>query len=53
MQIAGSEKIKIIICVFLIADSSDRPSALKVITLLLTTAAILVTSAAIKEAYFQ
>lgn len=33
-------------------NSSDRPSVLKVITLMLTTAAILITTAAIKEAYY-
>ncbi|KAJ6638602.1 hypothetical protein Bhyg_11339 [Pseudolycoriella hygida] len=33
-------------------NSSDRPSVLKVITLLLTTATILITTAAIKEAYY-
>ncbi|GAB0090621.1 uncharacterized protein DMENIID0001_053610 [Sergentomyia squamirostris] len=39
-------------CVKSNKNSSGRPSPLKVITMLLITAAILVTSAAIKEAYY-
>lgn len=38
--------------VSLFPDSSDRPSALKVITLMLTSAAVLITGSALRDAYY-
>lgn len=48
---AANFPTKYLISLFLFEDSSKRPSALKVITLLLTASAVIVTGAALHDAY--